>query len=182
MIERTNSKELLAKSLLQLAKTKPLHKITVTEIAQNCSLTREAFYYHFADKYELMLWIYKLHTSEIVDKGIFKEPIINVWEKALKVMQDHSYFYEDAFEDPVFLDNLLKVFMGNLTSVVTFHAGKHELSNPDIKFAIRFYANGLLKMTIEWLKDVKKEDAYTISRRMCAIMPQVLLKYYIFES
>lgn len=182
MFKRVDTKELLARSLLELAKSNPLQKITISEITEKCSITREAFYYHFADKYELMFWIYKKHTSEIIDKGIFIEPIIDVWSKALRVMQDYRYFYKDAYEDPIFLRMILNAFIENLSSCVSHHAGEKELENPDIKFAIRFYANGLLNVTIEWLNQIIKGDVDVISRRMCAIMPRILLKYYIFDD
>lgn len=70
------TKELIAKSLLQLAKTKPLKKITVAEIANNCLVRRETFYYHFIDKYELMFRIYKYHTGEIIEKGISSATVL----------------------------------------------------------------------------------------------------------
>lgn len=181
MLERIDTKTLLASSLLQLSKKRSLPKITVVEIAYHCSMSRETFYYHFADKYELMLWIYKKQIDDIVKKGILQDPIINVWKKALKTIQDYTYFYKYAFEDTVFLNDLLKLFIEDITYCITSHTGLEEPLNSDMEFTIRFYANGLLNMTIEWLKKGKKEEVDTISRRMCEIMPHVLMKYYIFK-
>lgn len=49
---------MLAESLKELAKFKPVDKITVKELTKNCGLTMPTFYNHFRDKYELMAWIY----------------------------------------------------------------------------------------------------------------------------
>lgn len=180
MVDRIRTKELLAKSLLELVKIKTLEKITVLDITRNCSLTREAFYYHFADRYDLMLWIYKNHTAEIIEKGILEYPIVDVWAKALSIMSTEISFYKEAYQDPIYLDLILNSFHENLRFCVISNAGEQELSSPDIQFAIRFYAHGLLRTTIEWLNQVNREDPYAISTRMCAIMPRILSKYYIF--
>ena len=54
MITRQTTKTLLAESLKDLAKFKPVDKITVKELTQNCNLTPPTFYNHFRDKFEFM--------------------------------------------------------------------------------------------------------------------------------
>ena len=36
--------------------TKPLDKITINELAEDCGISRMAFYYHFKDIYDLVEW------------------------------------------------------------------------------------------------------------------------------
>lgn len=55
------TKRALAASLKKLLSDKPLDKITVTDIAEDCGVNRQTFYYHFQDIYDLVEWIY---TSE----------------------------------------------------------------------------------------------------------------------
>jgi AcrR family transcriptional regulator len=180
MIEKTTSQHLLASSLLQLAQKKSLGKISVKLITQNCQLSRETFYYYFEDKNALILWIYKTHTAVFLEKGILTEPIDKVWGQALATLMQHRYFYFEVFADPDLLREILNFFMQDLTSCVCFRTGNKQVTDPDMLFAIRFYASGLLQMTMEWIRRPKPEDAAIISRRMCAIMPQILLQYYIF--
>jgi len=54
MIGRKTIKELLAESITELMNEKTLHKITVQMIVENCNLTRQTFYYHFKDKFDLV--------------------------------------------------------------------------------------------------------------------------------
>ena len=58
LIERVSTKDLLVKSLKDLAKTKFIDKITVKEIADNCGLSKRTFYQYFQDKSELILYEY----------------------------------------------------------------------------------------------------------------------------
>lgn len=181
MIEKMNAKELLRESLLELAKTKPLNKITIKQICNNCSISRETFYYHFFDRYELMIWIYESHVKEIIEKGILIKPIIEVWSTSLNILKKYRYYYKKTFEDSFFVNLMLESFVNNLTYCVKSHNAHDELLDSDVQFAIRFYANGLLCMMIEWIDEGgAKENVKVISKRMCAIMPSVLMKYYIF--
>ena len=37
--------------------TKPLDKITINDLAEDCGISRMAFYYHFKDIYDLVEWV-----------------------------------------------------------------------------------------------------------------------------
>ncbi|MCR4647188.1 MAG: TetR family transcriptional regulator [Oscillospiraceae bacterium] len=57
-MKRKTTEELLAGSFLELAQTKRIDKITITEITNNCGMSQPTFYNHFKDKYDLIVWIY----------------------------------------------------------------------------------------------------------------------------
>ena len=46
------TKRALEQSLKNLLLQKPLHKITISDIADDCGINRMTFYYHFKDIYE----------------------------------------------------------------------------------------------------------------------------------
>ena len=48
---------LLAESLKELSKSRPLEKITIKDITDKASVIRPTFYNHFQDKFELVEWI-----------------------------------------------------------------------------------------------------------------------------
>ena len=52
------TKETFARALQELLEERPLTKISVKDITEQCELSRNAFYYHFKDKYELINWIF----------------------------------------------------------------------------------------------------------------------------
>ena len=52
------TKRALAQSLKHLMEQKPLEKITVVDISEDCGVNRQTFYYHFQDIYDLIEWIY----------------------------------------------------------------------------------------------------------------------------
>lgn len=50
------TRQTLSAALKKLMETKPLSRITVSEIVESCGLNRKTFYYHFEDIYALLKW------------------------------------------------------------------------------------------------------------------------------
>ena len=50
------TKRALEASLKHLLLQKPLNKITINDIAEDCGISRMTFYYHFKDIYDLVEW------------------------------------------------------------------------------------------------------------------------------
>ena len=67
------TKRALEASLKKLLVQKPLNKITINDITEDCGVNRMTFYYHFKDIYDLVDWIMvedarqrsEEHTSEL---------------------------------------------------------------------------------------------------------------------
>lgn len=51
------TKRALEQSLKNLLLKKPLTKITINDIAEDCGINRMTFYYHFQDIFDLIDWI-----------------------------------------------------------------------------------------------------------------------------
>lgn len=50
------TKRALEASLKKMLLQKPLNKITINDIAEDCGISRMTFYYHFKDIYDLVEW------------------------------------------------------------------------------------------------------------------------------
>ena len=50
------TKQALEESLKHMLLKKPLYKITIRDITEDCGISRMAFYYHFKDIYDLVEW------------------------------------------------------------------------------------------------------------------------------
>ena len=78
----------LAEALKQLMCEKAFAKISVGEIADLCNMNRKSFYYHFKDKYELVVWIFEnefLEKVKDVEHG-------NLWGSVSDLCE---YFYKN---------------------------------------------------------------------------------------
>ena len=63
------TKGAIKQSFLKLLNQKPLSKITVKEIAEDCKINRNSFYYHYNDIPSLVEEILNEQIDEIVSLG-----------------------------------------------------------------------------------------------------------------
>ena len=67
-MKRKTAKEILAESFREIAEKKPISKITVRDITDNCGYSPATFYRHFNDKYDLITYDYSTHIESIIAK------------------------------------------------------------------------------------------------------------------
>ena len=60
----------LAQSLKRLLSTRKLDKITVKDIAEDCGVNRQTFYYYFRDIYDLLEWNFCDATERLIRSGL----------------------------------------------------------------------------------------------------------------
>ena len=81
-------KNVIASTFATMAKQKGIDKITVKAMIDACGISRQTFYYHFQDKYELINWIY--YTEFL--KTALENPINDSRELLDAIC---CYFYEN---------------------------------------------------------------------------------------
>ena len=63
----TLTKRALEQSLKRLLATKPLAKITIADITEDCGISRMTFYYHFKDIYDLVEWCLEEDAASVLN-------------------------------------------------------------------------------------------------------------------
>lgn len=88
----SDTKRKLAMALKELLQEKPLKKITIQDIVERSHMTRQSFYYHFQDIYEVLELICQY---EIVDRIAFREEqSFEDWLSHLvELVDDNRWFY-----------------------------------------------------------------------------------------
>ena len=153
---------LFAKAIKSLIKKQPLDKITVTDIVSTAGKTRQTFYRHFQDKYDLVNWYFEklvLKSFEEMNQGGSLQEALNL--KFAFIEQEHAFFKE-AFKSNDY-NNLIHY---DFCCIYDFYkkfiykkTGK-DLSK-DIDFLLNMYCRGSVDMTVEWVLNdipIKKEE------------------------
>ena len=182
MIERTSTKDLLTQSLKDLAKTKPIDKITIKDITDNCGLSKRTFYHYFQDKTELVLYEY---TNNIV--SVFNVQNKNLsWSelmyKAIMNVVNNYEYYKNAFHvfdyssRPI---NSMKSASNNVfEDFIKLKCNIKELSEEE-KVALKIYTLGNWAYGIEWTKNEMPITPEKLAQYYVNAMPYVLKKYLI---
>ena len=171
---------LFAKAIKSLIKNKPLDKITVTDIVFQAGKTRQTFYRHFQDKYDLVNWYFEklvLKSFEEMRQGGSLQEALNL--KFAFIEQEHAFFKE-AFKSNDY-NNLIHY---DFCCIYDFYkkfiykkTGK-DLSK-DIDFLLNMYCRGSVDMTVDWVLNdmpIKKEE---IVQYLMDAIPDKLEAYMI---
>ncbi len=166
------TKQALAKALKNLLLEKPLNRVTVGDIAKECGVNRQTFYYHFQDIPDLVVWMVVQEAKERFSD--FKDRDVS-WEEGFMILFDlmlrdkkfilniyHSVSLEHLQE---FLYELLAPSLRK--AVDRSNAGK-ALNEDEKKFATDFYKFALAGIILDWIKHDMREDPEKIVSRLVA--------------
>lgn len=167
------TQQMLADKLKEKMKTKPLDKITVTELVACCKVNRQTFYYHFQDLYDLLAWIYQTEAvNAIAAKRSFK-----TWQEGLdsilEYVEDNKTMcintYRSVARDHLeaFLNDTLLDLLGN---VVTELDPETKLSKENHRFITQFYAFAFAGVLLEWIGSGLKTPHEVITEKITTIM------------
>lgn len=169
------TKSVSAQALKDLVKTRPLEKITVKMLAEKSGTTRQNFYYHFKDLYDLVNWIYATEIDKAFNSTPH-EPFITRLIRLYESIDKQRSFYKKVFsingqnalvEYIVEHDDALQkklILEHNLSAVI----------DSQTEFAIDFYSCAAIYMTRYWLNMSETVSPEEFSYSLYACMPPVL--------
>ncbi len=171
----TNKTKLhICNTFIDLIEEKPLIQITVSEIIKKSNISRQTFYRHFDDIYDLLLWIFD-HTATgctIYDENKdFEESSVHFFSNLTK----YPKLYQQLFlydKNDEFSNKLLR----SRIKYAKKHIGKKNL-NDMISFAIELYWSGHFYMIKKWLRQGMKESPEIMGKYAYESLPEILKKY-----
>lgn len=141
--------------------TKPLDKITINDLAEDCGISRMAFYYHFKDIYDLVEWV----CVEDGTKALQGKKTYENWQEGF------SQIFEAVQENKPFIMNvyryvsreqieqyLYRVVFDLLIDVVEECSQGLNVRKNDKRFIADFYKYGFVGLMLEWIQHDMKQD------------------------
>lgn len=145
----------LAEALENICTRKSLENITVSQIAAEAGVTRQVFYHHFDDKFELASWIHYVHLYQSV-KSALEEDSKQIWRLTTRNwmyrLLENKAFYMNAFQS-VSQKEFQRIIRDYLFSCYKWkmkHRMKRDL-NEEESFVLRAYIFGRMEMIYEWV-------------------------------
>ncbi len=180
MLKR-DTKALLLNSFFELASSKPINKITVREISENCGVTSQTFYNHFNDKYSLLFWAHDKWVDKISQLYSNGEiPVEEALRRYINGFARNGDFIINACRNTDGPDSYKWYAAECLASVIKGYVIK-KTNVEDIPFEIRFYISmygvGITAMIFKWLRDEKPISDTDLAKYILKAMPEDLRKY-----
>ncbi len=167
------TKRALEASLKNLLLQKPLNKITVGDIANDCGINRMTFYYHFKDIYDLIEW----SCVEDATKALEGKKTYNTWQEGFlnifNAVLDNKPFimnvYRSVSREQIEM-YLYKLTYNLLIDVVNEKSVGMAVSDEDKKFIADFYKYAFVGIMLNWIRNDMKEEPKQIVDRLSVLI------------
>ena len=167
------TKRALAASLEKLLAKKPLDKITVIDIVEDCEVNRQTFYYHFRDIYDLLEWTLLNETSKALGGkktyATWQEGFLNIFEWVQKNKAMVSNIYHSVSREHI-ERHLYEITYDLLIGVVEEQAQDLSVRAEDKKFIADFYKYAFVGLMLDWVKHDMKGDPHEIIEELSIVM------------
>ena len=167
------TKRALEASLKHLLLQKPLNKITINDIAEDCGISRMTFYYHFKDIYDLVEWV----CMEDAKQALAGKKSYDTWQEGFisifQAVQENKPFVMNVYRavSRERIEQYLNPLIHNLIlGVVEEKAKGMTVNEADRQFIAEFYEHAFLGVMLEWIGGNMKEDPAAIVERTSMVL------------
>lgn len=168
----------IAETAKKLLEKKTIEALSVAEICRAAGIGRQTFYYHFADKNELMAWMFLQNT---VDVNLLNVESVARGFEALR--ENYVFFrrvYEDTSQDPMWRF-MLKYYIEYYTKLLKKKLGVDTL-DAELEYYVRHYSHGTLGTAQEWLLNNDTTPARVEAQMMHNSMPGPMRKVFFADE
>ena len=167
------TKRALEQSLKNLLLKKPLTKITVGDITEDCGINRMTFYYHFKDIYDLVEW----SCLEDAKRALEEKKTYDTWQQGFlqifKAVQENKPFILNVYrcvhreEVEKYLQPLVDQLLLN---VINEEAAGITVRDEDKQFIAQVYSYMFIGLMLDWIKDDMREDPQQIVEKLSKLI------------
>ena len=168
------TRQAIMRSCVRLLEERPVDKITVKDIVEDCGINRNTFYYHFADLPTLISAIMQEAVERVIREKYDGNSLWECLEHAIRLALDHRravlHIYQSA--NRAELERHLFQLCG---SAVTRYVDRvcRDLPGPvrpeDRRIIIQAYTCESVGQIMHWMNGNMKEDFAGDMIRLCSL-------------
>lgn len=167
------TKRALEQSLKNLLLKKPLTKITINDITEDCGISRMTFYYHFKDIYDLVEWACQEDARRVLenkrDYDSWTQGLLQIFEAVLENKPFVMNVYRCVHQEQ--LEKYLKPQVDSLVlDIINGESSSATLREEDKEFIARVYSHVFIGMMLDWIKEDMRSDPKQIVDRLSVLM------------
>ena len=167
------TKRALEASLKNLLLQKPLNKITINDLTEDCGVNRMTFYYHFKDIYDLVEW----SCVEDARRALGGKKTYDTWQEGfLHIFQavlDNKPFilnvYHSVSREQV-ENYLYELTYHLLIDVVEEQASNMTVRQEDKEFIAHVYKYAFVGLMLDWIRGGMKAEPQPLIDRLALVI------------
>ena len=177
------TKQAIKASFMKLLSQKPLNKISVRDIVEDCGINRNSFYYHFQDIPCLLGEI----VTEQTDQLIRQYPTISSMEECFSVAfrtarenrRAVMHIFNSSNRD-MFLQDTMRLCEYVVKTYITTAFANTAITEDDRRVVVQFMKCQLFGVWIDWVSGGMKEESFADLQRMiqlCRGVPELIVAH-----
>ncbi|SHJ53393.1 transcriptional regulator, TetR family [Hathewaya proteolytica DSM 3090] len=163
------TRNLIRDTFVKMLNEIPLNKITVTNIANECDINRNTFYYYYPDTYAIVTELFQNEIQKVIDEYndtlCWEDAFLKATNFALKNRKAIYHIYNSLHREV--LEKYIFDVAGNVMVRYVDKIGRHiGAVDDDIKLIAFLYQSALTQMVLHWISTGMKEDPEKLIRRV----------------
>lgn len=167
----TKTKEFILSEFLKLLETQEFDRITVTDLVEQCNISRQTFYYHFDDISKMIEWAFNIDTNDICSEISKNDDAENFVALYTVFMNKYDILFKKSINTSqfIFIYNLLE----NLFFITTkkYFSTVYSSLQSNHEFLIRFWSNAILGYAISEMQK-SNSDYESVFKTLCLYIPK----------
>ena len=167
------TKRALEKSLKNMMLKKPVNKITINDIAEDCGVNRATFYYHFKDIYDLIEWSCEEDSRKAADGNTtydtWEQGFLNIFHTVEENKPFILNVYRHVSQEQI-IQYLYRVVYGVIINVVEECAQGMDVREDDKQFIADFYKYAFVGMMLDWIRQDMKPSPEKMIFRLSSLI------------
>lgn len=167
------TKKAIAEAFIRIMENKPMGKITITDIAEECGISRMTFYYHFRDVYDLIEWICREYVKEVYGDISRYES----WQAGLNslctIIYENRKFARNVYDsihrdylERYILEIVYELFLDRVEEV----SKGFDISRKNQRYIASFYMHAVEGVVADWMKADFKDSPEAVSKRLSVLL------------
>lgn len=171
------TKQAIKASLIKLLEQRPLNRISVRDIVEDCGVNRNTFYYHFQDIPALLEEIITDDAERIIKQYPSLDSIEECLAAAIEFSLEHKkavlHIYDSLSRD-VYNRYMLKICGHLINTYIDNLLDGRKIDETDKKFIAGLYRCECFGIITEWLMHGMSEDIIGAFHRICELRKGII--------
>ena len=167
------TKYALENSLKKLLAQKPLNKITVSDITEDCGINRMTFYYHFKDIYDLVEWACLEDAKQALEGKKTAETWQQGFVQIFQAVRENKPFILNVYRcvSREMVEKYLSPLTENLLmGVIDEISANMVVRSEDKAFIAQVYSYAFIGLLLDWIKDDMRQDPQELISRFARVI------------
>lgn len=174
-----NTKQVISETFMELSSTKNIDNISVTEICKKAHVSRETFYYHFHDKFDLYVWCYRECLIQMIENNEEKD-WQTILEKIITFCREKNIFNHKTLSNKTEeYSQLIYEVLYNFYCERVNKKGESYFYSEQLKVDIHIYLKGSINLISHYFNGEIDLTTKQITQLIVNSMPKTLSKIWV---